>query len=196
MDPKQRRDTLKEMRESIRRDVAAGFRDPDDIIEGVVEMFSDQADEEELRPRAERLTRQAVRTHLREQATWPKTTDCDRLDTAFADLEASGIIARQNFTCCQNCGHCEIGGEITAARDAGREVHGYTFYHMQDTDGAVDGHGLYLAYGALDEGDEALVVVGQQIVKALRRRKLKPEWNGSGSQRIYVPLAWKRRREP
>jgi hypothetical protein len=195
MDPKQRRDTVKEMRDSIRRDVAAGFRDPDDIIEGVVEMFSDQADEEELRPNAERLTRQAVRAHLRDQATWPKATDCDRLDAAFDALEAGGIIARQNFTCCQNCGHYEIGGEITAAREAGREVHGYTFYHMQDTESAVEGHGLYLAYGSLDSVDEALVGVGQEIVKALRRHKLKPKWNGSGSQRIFVPLAWKRRRE-
>jgi hypothetical protein len=195
MDPKQPQKTLKEMRDSIRREVAAGFDDPDDIIEGVVERFSDQADEEELRPQAERLIRQAVRAHLRAQATWPKTTDCDRLDAAFADLEASGVVARQNFTCCQNCGHGEIGGEIAEVRDAGREVHGYTFYHMQDTEAAVDGRGLYLAYGALDAGDKALVAVGQEIVKALRRHKLKPRWNGRGSERIFVPLAWKRRRE-
>jgi hypothetical protein len=195
VDSKQRRETLKEMRDSIRREVSAGFSDADDIIEGVVEMLSDEYDEEELRPDAERLTRQAIRTHLRAQATWPKTTDCDRLDGAFAELETKGIVARQNFTCCQTCGHYEIGGQIEAAREAGREVHGYTFYHMQDTEGAVEGDGLYLAYGALEPDDDALVAVGKEIVKVLRRHKLKVRWNGSGSERIFVALEWKRRRQ-
>jgi hypothetical protein len=193
MNARERREALKEMRETINRDVAAGFRDPDDIVEGVVEMLADQYDEDELRPDAERLLRRAVKAHQRDQATWSATTDCDRLDAAFAELEGAGIVARQNFTCCQNCGHYEIGDEIAAARQAGREVHGYTFYHMQDTDSAVDGGGLYLAYGAVGK-DGSVQEVGREIVKVLRRHKLKTKWNGSEKQRIFVSLDWKRRR--
>jgi hypothetical protein len=194
MNAQERRQALKEMRDAISRDVAAGFREPDHIAEGVVEMLSDSYDAEELRPDAERLTRQALKAHLLEQTTWPTTTDCDRLDAAFADLESGEIVARQNFTCCQTCGHYEIGDEIAAARKAGREVRGYAFYHMQDTESAVEGSGLYLAYGALEEGNDALVAIGREIVKVLRRHKLKSRWGGSGSDRIFVTLDWKRRR--
>lgn len=98
MNAKERREAFKEMHSAIRQDVAAGFIEVDDIPERVVEMLSDQYDEEELRPAAERFTRLALKAHLREQAKWPKTTDCDRLDAAFIELEGEGIVARQNFT--------------------------------------------------------------------------------------------------
>jgi hypothetical protein len=176
--------------------VAAGFSDPDDIPEHAVEMLSDEQDEDALWPHALRLTREAVEAHRREQATWPAVTDCDRLNAAFVELERAGIVARQNFTCCQTCGHCEIGDEIATARKAGVEVRGYTFYHMQDTESAVEGDGLYLAYGAVEAGDDAVVAVGREIVKVLRRHKLKTKWNGRSNERVFVFLDWKRRRAP
>jgi len=196
MDEQERRQALEEMRDHVRRDVAAGFSDPDDIARNAVEMLSDQHDAEELESAAERLTREAIQAHLLAQATWPQTTDCDRLGAAFEELEKEGIVARQNFTCCQNCGHYEIGGEIAAARKAGGEVRGYTFYHMQDTESAVECGGLYLAYAALAQGDDAGVAIGREIVRALQHHRLKTEWDGSSSQRIHVSLDWKRRRGP
>jgi hypothetical protein len=196
MDADTLQQAVEELGGYIRRDVAAGFSDPDHIAESAVEVLSGEHDAEALRPHALRLTREAIEAHRREQATWPAVTDCDRLDAAFVELERSGIVARQNFTCCQTCGHYEIGDEITAAREAGREVRGYTFYHMQDTESAVEGGGLCLAYGALEPGDGALVAVGREIVKVLCRHDLKPEWDGSGAKRIFVSLDWKRRRAP
>jgi hypothetical protein len=185
---------IADMREYIRRQVIAGFDPPSSISESAPEVFVDDADEEILRPIAERLTREIVADHVCEQAGWPDVTDCDRLDDAFAELNRNGIVSRQNFSCCGNCGVVEIGGEIRAERDAGLSVRGYAFYHMQDTESASDGYGLYLYYGSMEDGDSATLQVGKAIVEALERHGLATRWNGRSDTRIHVQLDWKRRR--
>jgi hypothetical protein len=184
----------KEIAEQVSRAVAEGFSDPDDIIESTVEMFEEEADEEVVRPLVERLTAKAVRAHLKVQATWPAVTDCDRLDAAFAELNAAGVVCRQNFSCCGNCGVAEIGDEMKQERRNGIQVRGYAFYHMQDTEGAAEGCGLHLNYGAVKKGEAAAVRVAQEIVAALERHGLRTEWDRSWKRRIQVQMDWKRRR--
>jgi hypothetical protein len=170
-----------------------GFDDPGRIIESAVEMVEADLDDDELRAHAERLTAESLEEHQRRQSEWAGPTDCDRLDQAFAALEEQGIIARQNFSCCQNCGHAEIGEEIANAEAEGRKVQGYTFYHMQDTEGACEGGFLYLAYGS--NGNRAQIVrIGRRIARALEQAGLTVEWDGSAAQRIGVQLHWRRRR--
>lgn len=130
-----------------------------------------------------------------EQAEWPTVTDCDRLDNAFAELKADGIICRQHFSCCGSCGSVEIWDEIAAAQEVGRAVRGYAFYHVQDTEAAVGGHGLYLNYGAVEDGEAAVLSVARKIVAALERHGLRTNWNGQWARRIGVALDWKHRRE-
>jgi hypothetical protein len=72
-------------------------------------------------------------------------------------------------------------------------VRGYAFYHEQDTESAAGGGGLYLNYGSCDEGTEAAVAIGHEIVAALKAKGLDPDWNGSLEKRIGLPLDWKRR---
>ena len=125
---------------------------------------------------------------------WTEATDCDRLDDAFAALEASGVIARQNFTCCGTCGSTEIWDEIGSAEAAGLPAHGYAFFHMQDTESAAEGYGLYLNYGACTEGEAAALAIGHEIVEQLEAHGLRTEWNGDWGTRIHVALDWKKRR--
>ena len=102
---------------------------------------------------------------------------------------------RQNFTCCQTCGHAGIGDEIAQARET-MEAVGYTFYHMQDTERAAEGGGLFLAYGSLERTEAAQQKVGWTIVEALRREGLAAEWKGDVGKRIEVKnLLWRRRRK-
>lgn len=185
-----------ELEQFARRQVAGGFADPDQIVESTVEAHPDQADEEQLQPVVEGLVGADVARHLAEQQAWPEVTDCDRLDAALDELTAAGIVCRQDFTCCSNCGESEIGGEMADARDAGLEVRGYAFYHQQDTDRGVEGGGVYLKYGAVTEGDAALLAVGHEIADCVRRHGLAVEWGGSAADAILVRLDWKRRREP
>ena len=75
-----------------------------------------------------------------------------------------------------------------------RQVDGYVFYHMQDTEsGCASGH-LYLAYGATSKDPEQVRRVGQRVAEALRRAGLTVEWGGDVSERIGVRLEWRRRR--
>lgn len=55
------------------------------------------------------------------------------------------------------------------------------------------GGGLYLNYGACDEGEEAALEVAKDIVTQLEAHGLRTEWDGNWGQRIAVSLDWKRR---
>lgn len=186
-------DILAEMRAHIDREVAAGFASQDDILQSTIDVFSDEADPAAIGRQAPDLIRQAITRHRAQQQSWPVLTDCDRLDAAFAALEDDGVIARQNFSCCGNCASAEIWAEIDDARDAGRPARGYAYYHMQDTESAVEGHGLYLGYGACAEGETAALDVASEIIAQLEAHGLRSDWDGSITKRIAVPLDWKRR---
>ncbi|WP_370236168.1 hypothetical protein [Brevundimonas sp.] len=184
---------LADMRGYIETDVANGFVPVEGIAERAADVFHGEADPALLLREARRMTAEAVAAHEAARAHWPDVTDCDRLDAAFAALEASGVIARQNFSCCGTCGASEIWDEMKQARSNGRPVRGYAFYHAQDTESAAGGRGLYLNYGSCDEGAEAAVAIGHEIVAALAAKGLSPDWNGALDKRIGLPLDWKRR---
>lgn len=186
---------LEELRGCIRRDVAAGFRGEEEIRTGALDMLADEYDSEELKPYAEQMTREEMESHFREQLTWPKLTDCDRLDAAFADLERAGIVARQDFSCCMTCGSTEIHDEMRATSKRGLHVRGYVFYHAQDTEAAVEGRGIYLGFGAAQAGEAAALEIASEIVATLLKHGLAAEWDGTWENRIGVQLDWKRRRQ-
>ena len=145
-----------EMRDHIRSLVQTGFEKPNTIVEESIEYFDDDIpegiDTATLRGFATEVTQQLVQEHIEAQKTWPAITDCDRLDLSFVELESRGIVCRQNFSCCGNCGSAEIWDEIDEAHQS-KVIRGYVFYHMQDTESAVEGYGLYLNYGSVEEGE-------------------------------------------
>ena len=186
-------ETMEEIRSFLTRRVAEGFDSAEEIIDSAIECFEVEEDEELCRVIAH-LTSERMAEYLRSQSQWPTPTDCDRLDWAFEELERDGIVARQNFTCCCNCGHYEIWDEIKQAREE-HPVEGYVFYHMQDTEAAVAGGYLYLAYGSVEEDEEALTTIGRKIVLGLERAGLRTQWDGQGNTRIrIIDFDWKRRR--
>ncbi len=162
--------------------VRTGFNDRDEVLEAVLESYEDELSEEE----AEALVDRLWAARVAEQATWPETTEVDRLLFAFETLDANGVVARANFTCCATCGHSEIGAE---AEDHHR---GYVFFHEQDTENAAEGGGLYLAFGAFHDGDTT--AIGREVVAALHAVDLPTRWDGTAAQRILVaPLNWQLR---
>lgn len=131
-----------EVRDFVRRQVRDGFTPLDGIVASAPEMFED-GEPEAIRTLAATALREELALLETEQRGWPAETDCDRLDRAFAELERAGVVARQNFTCCQTCGHAEIGDEGDKLKAPGGRIRGYTFYHSQDTESAVEGQSLY-----------------------------------------------------
>ncbi len=185
--------TTEEIADYVRREVVAGFLSRADIEQLVTDVFRDDMDEPQLTQLVHVTLNEAMAERRRIQQSWPAITDCDRLDAAFMSLEEDGILARQNYSCCGTCGAAEIWDELTNARDEGKAVRGYVFYHVQDTENAADGGGLYLNYGALEEGENAALAIAGEIVGAMERSGLSTNWNGSWNQRIGVQLDWKRR---
>ena len=176
--------------------VKEGFASEDKIIEAVLDYWEDLPDFDALEAYVVRTTREAHAAHCEAQKDWPEETDCDRLDFAFLVLEEEhGIVARQNFTCCQTDGHSEIWGEIRQVQ-AQHPVMGYAFYHEQDTENAARCGDLFLAYGAVDEGEAAQIAVAHCIVDTLRDAGFTVEGNGSVKERVFATgLDWKKRRE-
>ncbi len=189
-----REEILEGLRGHIDRDVASGFYDEDEILKNGVAAFDGELESADLRREAQAHLKRALAVHAADQKNWPAHTDCDRLDAAFEELEAEGVISRQNFSCCGTCGSSEIWDEIAAVEKGGSAARGYAFYHMQDTESAAEGDGLYLNYGACTEGEEAALAIGQEIVSRLEEHGLSTDWDGRWETRIRVDLDWKRRR--
>jgi hypothetical protein len=187
-------DALADLEQFIATLVAAGFDTPEEILQAASDYLAGDLDQRRIDLESGPMLERALAAHAAAEAGWPALTDCDRLDAAFAALEQQGVIARQNFSCCGNCGSSEIWGEIDAARDAGDPAYGYAFYHIQDTENAADGGALFLNYGAVDEGEAAALSVAHEIVDALKAKGLETDWDGSWDRRIGVSLDWKRRR--
>ena len=205
---------LGDARELIR----SGFLDRDDLAEWV----AGGRDLDEADPRALRAATQAWDERLAEQAGWAGESDYDRLDAAFADLAAAGVVARMNFTCCNTCGTTEIDDERTPDPDAAEGAYpfqewAYAFFHSQDAERLADTPAdLYLTYSSFrpapdidpelmararagDEDARKQVVshtdatVGRIVVDALTARGLTPVWSGDPAQRIAVPITdWRK----
>ncbi|MEU6235802.1 hypothetical protein [Kitasatospora sp. NPDC047058] len=182
-------DVRREAEERARELIRCGFQEADELAESLVDEFEEEGLTEED---AEEIVAPLWRERLAEQASWPETTDVDRLEEAFDALEEQDIVAAMDFTCCASCGYAEIGGE---AVDDSR---GYVFFHQQDTESAAAGRGLMLRYGGFradgeskESAERRTVEIGREVVAALEEAGLTVEWDGSPAKAICVtPLTW------
>lgn len=181
---------LEQVRGWITLRVAEGFESDADILAASVEIFGDAFDAKKLRPFAAACTAEVASEHRRDQSDWPETTDCDRLDAAFADLETAGICARQHFSCCYSCATDEMQAEIDETAHSG-----YAYTTPADTEQAATHGRMFVSFGSTAGGRRANAAIGQRVLAALRRAGLRAEWDGDPDHRIaLVGLVWKRRR--
>ncbi|MFL5341453.1 MAG: DUF6891 domain-containing protein [Gemmataceae bacterium] len=174
---------------AIKTWVWTGFYSPDEVDAMIDDILERNADEAMLRAAvAPEFDKKAAA-----EASWPDTTDCDRLDRAFQELNSSGIIALHNagYTTSDGLDHVS-----EALRERGKKgVKGYCFYHGQDVERAVAGGGLFVAFGDLGEDKTKKTEIGHLVKAVLQACELAVEWNGDPEMRLSMPgLAWKRRR--
>ncbi|GGZ10288.1 DUF6891 domain-containing protein [Streptomyces poonensis] len=180
-------DVREQVEEHTRTLLACGYGTRAQLAEAAEHVLVDGDDRPVSPAQARRLVDRLWLERLAEQETWEGTTDPERLTRAFATLEASGITARENFTCCRSCGTSEIGAEREDAR-------GFVFFHSQCTEGAAAGHGLWLLYGGFDGSAGTTAAVGREVVAALTEAGLSAQWDGDPGDAITVtPLTWHRR---
>lgn len=178
-------------REYARDLVRSGFETRDAIVQSVTECL----EEYELQD-LERLVETSVDSEIRalreEQESWGSPTDCERLDEAFEQLKASGILAQHHYTCCGTCGNFEIGVHLDFESSQGRVWRGYAFYHVQDTESAIHGYGQCLSYGSANQEDAASVSIGREIVQVLESHGFATRWDGTIQKRIAFEMEWQR----
>lgn len=187
-------EAIEDLRKFIAQRVQEGFESPHEIVENARHWAFEKHGREDLQGEIKRLTGELLASHRAEQAGWGPTTDCDRLDEAFATLNRQGIVARQDFSCCNNCGFAEIWDQVQEAEKQ-QPVEGYVFYHLQCTERAIKTGQLLMAYGCVEEDPDAFQRVGNQIVSELRRVGLNASWGGTDGHPIVVEgIVWRRRR--
>jgi hypothetical protein len=126
------------------------------------------------------------------EKSWPAETDCDRLNRVFDAFDAAGICALQNAGYTLSDGISDIAEKLHELGHA--KFSGYCFYHSQDTERAVNGDGLTLAYGDLEDDPVKMKTIGDEICAALAKAGFKTEWTGDPEVRINIPkVDWKRR---
>jgi hypothetical protein len=172
---------------TVEHEIKAGFFTDQEICELVTGAFGT-----ELTGEIQKLVHHYAQSHEQEERTWPKATDCDRLEAALCELESVRILARQHFYCCRGCGEEALRNELEALNRAGAGVRGFVFYTAKQTDEAVIGQGLNLFHGNAVQG--APLSLGLDIVATLGRHGLSADWDCDADTCIHVPLDWKKRR--
>ena len=177
-----------EVEEYVREQLRCGYDNRATLTEAAEEWLAD-ADERPLSAAQARLLVDRLwLERVAEQETWEGTTDPERLTRAFEALNARGVTARENFTCCRTCGTAEIGAE-RAEGDRG-----FVYFHSQCTESAAAGHGLTLLYGGFDGSADTTTAVGHEIVAALTAAGLSTQWDGNPDKAVEViPLTWHKR---
>lgn len=123
----------------------------------------------------------------RDQTDWPETTDVDRLEAAFGDLEAQGVVV---LRACDD--HWDATAVLTRLDEAGESASGVLFFTHTDVWHAVD-HGMLELN--LWHGDTANVAVGDDLLRlvlqTLGSHGLAAKFDEG---RIETTLTWRRRR--
>jgi hypothetical protein len=173
---------------AIKTWVWSGFYSESDVQQMIGDSLDKGADEAQLRASVAPEFASKAAT----EPTWPETTDCDRLDQAFAELNERGIIALQNAGYTMSDGRYEVG---LVLRTRGRKgVNGYCFYHGQDLERAVTGGGLWLAFGDFDNDRDSKIEIGRSVRRILEQLGFSIDWSNDAETRIYIPeFDWKRR---
>jgi hypothetical protein len=174
---------------TIKSWVWSGFYSPDEIHEMIDDILEDDADEAMLRA----AVAPEFDKKFAAEASWPDTTDCDRLDQAFDKLNSRGIIALHNAGYTMSDGISDVAEVL---HERGRKgIQGYCFYHEQDVERAVKGAGLMVAFGDLDDGAIKKAEIGRLVRDVLQESGLTVDWNGDPETRLNIlGLDWKRRR--
>ncbi|MEV4556505.1 hypothetical protein AB0K51_05855 [Kitasatospora sp. NPDC049285] len=174
--------------DAVRLLLAGGYATRADAAELAEEYLVDGDRRPVSRAQAAQLADQLWLERVAEQRSWQGETDPERLTRAFAALDARGITAREDFTCCRSCGH----GEIWA--DGEPDARGFVYFHRQCTESAARGEDLMLLYGGFDDSEATTTAVGHEVAEALRDIGLTVRWDGDPGHAIrVVDLDWRRR---
>ena len=181
------------LKQFIERHIKEGFLQRDDIIQATLMEFRGEFGGPDFDKAVAATVDRHLARYLIMESAWVASTDCDKIERAFRDLEKMGVVTRQHFACCNDCGHREMQSELRRLRK-GASVRGFAFFHHQDTQRAIKQGTLFLTFDAIEKNVEKAVEIGGIVLDTIRKTGLKAEWSGSYLQRIAVSVNWRKRR--
>lgn len=173
--------------------VLSGFYDENEILEIIDECVFEPGTLDRRWIKNE--VQMAFHKMRAEESTWPRTTDCDRLNQVFAELEEKGIIALQDAGNTQSDGISDVTQIYHEAGGKESDVVGYCFYTFQDIEKVIETGDLCLTYGDISGDKPNGVTIGRQILHSLEATGFDVEWDGNVTSRLLVRhVHWQRRR--
>ena len=113
--------------------VWSGFYSPDEVDAMIDDILEDDADETMLRAAvAPEFDKKAAA-----EASWPDTTDCDRLDQAFEELNSRGVIALHNAGYTMSDGISDVS-EALQERGSRENISPQLSYHASLSRGSIN----------------------------------------------------------
>lgn len=185
-------DTTKaDILEEIDISVKSGFYDKEDILSNIEDyLYEIPFDHEWIRQQINK----AYSERLKEQSTWPKITDFDKLVKAFDKLNSSGIVALHNagITKQDGEGDCEdIHDGLLKKRI---QTRGFCYYHWQDVARVVHDDNLFTGFGDFNNNDKDCLEIGKQVASALESVGFKLNWDKTIATRIEITnINWQKR---
>lgn len=109
-----------------------------------------------------------------------------QINKAFKELRKHGVIALQNYKCCQNCGWAAMTDEVSKRVASGKTVTGQVFYHRQDAESLKSGY-VYLAWSSSGDDTETNEVFGKMVSNIIDEfTDCEVIWGGSETSRIRI----------
>lgn len=174
--------------ESIKKWVWSGYYLPNEVHEMLDDILEEEVNENTMRQAIDAEFARKVA----EERVWPSVTDCDRIDYVFLQLDKSGICACQNAGYTMSDGYTDVNESIL--NRGKHKYHGYCFFHGQDIERAIEGHGLSIAFGDLNDVAKKMIDVGHSVKHALEEAGFEVEWDGTSNTRLNISkIKWQRR---
>lgn len=180
--------------EQIRALVVGGYNAPSEAKEHLEDLMEDEG----LSPTDLDLWTSRLAAAFNEQEqleqSWTEPTHNDSLEKAFAALQASGIVALENAGYTMSDGWSDVHEAAPSIPNA----RGAIFFHGQDIEAAIEGHGLHLAFGSFEQGEtheSRSLEIAKEACVAIRAQGLEVEWDGTINARPKItPFRWQKRR--
>jgi len=169
-----------EIKKEITRSIQTGVYSMDNLLDLFCkDLYPGKIDAEEVKKQV--IQSVELIGVAMDEDDWPEETDSDILwDILQINLNQHKVLGLPN------AGYTVSDG-ITAVNEFFdvESYNGYCFYTLQGIEGAIEGDGLHLYFGSLNE-EVSAVEVGKLIANELRKEDFQIEWNESIDKSIYI----------